>query len=303
MGTRDTAVARALAAFDGGGFRDRLAALVAIPSTSQDPNHAADVRRYLEDAIRPWLERMGFAVAIHPNPEEGFGPILTAERLEDPSRPTILTYGHGDTVRGLENQWRPDLDPWRLHEDGDRWYGRGTADNKGQHALNLTALEAVLAERGDRLGFNLKLVLETGEERGSVGLRKFVAANRDQLAADVLIGSDGPRVAPEVPTIATGTRGPFHFDLVENLRLGQLHRARHDRRPAGESRECRGAERTRTLPDPIHRRFRSGRIRRGTAPTPGRGRVRHSANRKCRYPHAGKPHRSGASLGALGGCQ
>jgi acetylornithine deacetylase/succinyl-diaminopimelate desuccinylase-like protein len=223
MGTRDEAITRALAVFDGGEFRDRLAALVAIPSISQDPGHEADVRRYLEQDIRPWLERMGFAVAIHPNPVEGFGPILTAERMEDASCPTILTYGHGDTVRGLEHQWRCDLEPWRLHEDGDRWFGRGTADNKGQHALNLLALEAVLAERGGHLGFNLKLVLETCEERGSIGLREFVGVNRQRLAADVLIGSDGPRVAPEVPTIATGTRGTFHFDLVVDLRPGGVH--------------------------------------------------------------------------------
>jgi acetylornithine deacetylase/succinyl-diaminopimelate desuccinylase-like protein len=223
MSTRERAVARALAAFDGDSFRNRLAALVAIPSTSQDPNHEADVRRYLEDGIRPWLQQMGFTVAIHRNPDERFGPILTAERMENPLRPTILTYGHGDTVRGLEGQWRRDLDPWRLQQDGNRWYGRGTADNKGQHALNLTALDAVLAERGGHLGFNLKLVLETCEERGSVGLREFVAAHRAQLAADVLIGSDGPRVAPDVPTIATGTRGTFHFDLVVDLRPGGVH--------------------------------------------------------------------------------
>jgi acetylornithine deacetylase/succinyl-diaminopimelate desuccinylase-like protein len=130
-------------------------------------------------------------------------------------------------VRGLEDQWRPGLDPWRLTEEGDRqggrWYGRGSADNKGQHALNLSALEAVLAERDGKLGFNLKLVLETCEERGSVGLRDFVAAHRDLLKADVLIGSDGPRVMPDVPTIATGTRGTFHFDLVVDLRPGGVH--------------------------------------------------------------------------------
>ena len=106
MASREGAVARALAFFDSHGFRDRLADLVAIPSTSQDPGHEADVQRYLDAAIRPWLERLGFSVAIHANPRDGFGPILTAERLEDPARPTILTYGHGDTVRGLEDQWR-----------------------------------------------------------------------------------------------------------------------------------------------------------------------------------------------------
>jgi acetylornithine deacetylase/succinyl-diaminopimelate desuccinylase-like protein len=223
MGTREGAIARALQIFDGGGFRDRLTQLVAIPSTSQDPAHLPSVRRYLAGAIQPWLERLGFTVAIHPNPCQGFGPILTAEQIEDRALPTILTYGHGDTVLGLEDQWSPGLDPWTLTERDGLWYGRGTADNKGQHAVNLSALEAVLAERGGRLGFNVKLVLETSEERGSTGLREFVAANRDRLAADVLIASDGPRVAPEIPTIATGTRGTYHFDLVVDLRPGGVH--------------------------------------------------------------------------------
>ena len=89
--------------------------------------------------------------------------------------------------------------------------------------MNLSALEAVLAERGGKLGFNLRMVLETCEERGSIGLREFVAAHADALRADVLIASDGPRVTPEMPTIATGTRGTFHFDLVVNLRPGGVH--------------------------------------------------------------------------------
>ncbi|MBV9735924.1 MAG: M20/M25/M40 family metallo-hydrolase [Acidisphaera sp.] len=222
MSTREGAIARARAFFDGGGFRDRLAALVAIPSTSQDPAHAAELDRYLGEAMRPWLERLGFTVAIHPNPRAGFGPILLAERIEAPGRPTVLAYGHGDTVRGLDEQWHAGLSPWRLVEQAGRWYGRGTADNKGQHALNLAALEAVLEER-PRLGCNLKLVLETAEERGSPGLREFVAAHAASLAADVLIGSDGPRVMPDVPTIATGTRGTFHFDLLVSLRSGGVH--------------------------------------------------------------------------------
>ena len=223
MASRDSALVRAMDVFDSNRFRERLAGLVTIPSTSQDPGHQADVQRYLSDAIQPWLEAMGFSVEIHPNPRYGFGPILFAERLEGPDGPTILTYGHGDTVRGLDDQWRAGLSPWTLTEEDDHWYGRGTADNKGQHALNLTALEAVLAERGGRLGFNLKLILETSEERGSIGLREFVAREADRLAADVLIASDGPRVMPDVPTIATGTRGIYHFDLVVDLRPGGVH--------------------------------------------------------------------------------
>ncbi|MCK8786942.1 M20/M25/M40 family metallo-hydrolase [Roseomonas sp. NAR14] len=226
MASRDGALARAARHFDDrseGGFRALLARLVAIPSTSQEAAHAPDLDRYLRTGIAPWIERLGFAWRIHPNPVDGLGPILTAERIEAPGAPTVLLYGHGDTVRGLDEQWRAGLSPWRLTEEGDRLYGRGTADNKGQHALNLAALEAVLAERGGRLGANVKLVIETAEERGSGGLREFVAANRDLLAADALIASDGPRVSPAVPTITTGSRGTYHFDLAVRLRAGGVH--------------------------------------------------------------------------------
>ena len=223
MATRQGALDRAAAAFDDGSFKALLTELVAIPSTSQEAGAEDALRHYLTHAITPWVERLGFTAALHPNPLDGFGPILTATRVEDPALPTVLLYGHGDTVRGLPEQWRAGLEPWTLTEEGDRWYGRGTADNKGQHALNLAALEAVIAERGGKLGFNVKLVLETAEERGSKGLKDFVAANAALLSADVLIASDGPRVEPGTPTIAVGTRGTFHFDLVVKLRDGGVH--------------------------------------------------------------------------------
>jgi acetylornithine deacetylase/succinyl-diaminopimelate desuccinylase-like protein len=220
--TRDAALAQAAADFDANKFRDRLAALVAIPSTSQDPEHRPDVQRYLGAAIEPWLKSLGFTVEIHPNPIEGSGPILVGTRIEDPALPTILTYGHGDTVRGLEDQWDAGLNPWVLTEVGDLWYGRGTADNKGQHATVITALETVLKIRG-KLGFNIKMLLEMSEERGSIGLRQFVQQNAALLAADALIASDGPRVTPTTPTITSGSRGAYRFDLVMRERPGGVH--------------------------------------------------------------------------------
>ena len=221
MGSRQGAIDRALAFFDDGGFEDRLARLVAIRSTSQDPAHAAELPRYLNEGMAPLLDRLGFTHTIHGNPEGG-GPILLAERIEGPG-PTVITYGHGDTVRGLEDQWRQGLDPWVLTREGDRWYGRGSADNKGQHAINLSALEHVIAERGGTLGYNVKLIIETGEESGSKGLSEIVAANRERLAADILLASDGPRSAATVPTLSTGTRGSFHFDLKLDVRPGGVH--------------------------------------------------------------------------------
>jgi acetylornithine deacetylase/succinyl-diaminopimelate desuccinylase-like protein len=134
----------------------------------------------------------------------------------------VLSYGHGDVIRGQESQWRAGLSPWTLVRDGDRIYGRGSADNKGQHTINQLALRAVLGVRG-RLGFNLKVLIETGEEVGSPGLRELCAAQRERLRADVLIASDGPRLSPQRPTIFLGSRGALNFDLVVELREGAHH--------------------------------------------------------------------------------
>ena len=89
----------------------------------------------------------------------------------------MLGYGHGDVIRGLDAEWDEGLSPWTMTDRGDRWYGRGVVDNKGQHAINLDALEAVLETRG-RLGFNAKYLIEMGEEVGSPGLRESAQISR-----------------------------------------------------------------------------------------------------------------------------
>ena len=106
--------------------------------------------------------------------------------------------------------------------DGDRWYGRGTADNKGQHSINVAALGQVLALRG-RLGFNVKWLIETGEETGSPGLRDVCKSERAALAADLFLASDGPRLAAGKPTLFLGSRGAFNFNLTVDLREGGHH--------------------------------------------------------------------------------
>ncbi len=134
----------------------------------------------------------------------------------------MFTYGHGDVVRGQDEQWSGGRSPWQLERAGDRWYGRGTADNKGQHTVNLAALGAVLEARG-HLGYNVVYLMETGEETGSPGLREFCDAKRQALTADFLLASDGPRLLPDTPTVFMGTRGALNFDLSVELRDGGHH--------------------------------------------------------------------------------
>src|SRR5579862_8197438 len=175
--TRAAAIAAAESYFDDGGFAADLARRVAIPTESQVEDRAPALRAYLGDEIAPTLARLGFVSQVFDNPVRG-GPILIAERREADAATTVFGYGHGDVIRGLEPQWREGLSPWELTQRGDRLYGRGTADNKGQHSINMAAMETVLKTRG-RLGFNAILLLETGEEIGSPGLREIC---RDEKA-------------------------------------------------------------------------------------------------------------------------
>ena len=181
-----------------------------MPSESQEPRGQPYLAAYLTEHLRPKLEHMGFVCQVLVNPAPG-GPLLLAERIEDPDLPTVLIYGHGDVVRGLEHGWQRGPSPWQLTERDGRIYGRGVADNKGQHAINLAALAIVLAERG-RLGFNAKVLIETSEETGSPGLREICESHQAELAADLLLASDGPRLAPDRPTIFLGSRGALNFD-------------------------------------------------------------------------------------------
>jgi acetylornithine deacetylase/succinyl-diaminopimelate desuccinylase-like protein len=219
--SRSNAIAEAHAYFDDGRFLADLGRRVAIPSSSQEPERADALRAYLADEIVPALTRLGFACRVV---ENSLGPpVLSAARIENPDYVTALVYGHGDTVRGLDDLWRPGLSPWRIAVEGERIYGRGTADNKGQHTINIAGLAAVLAERG-ALGFNCKFLIEMGEEVGSAGLREVCEQHRSDLfKADVLIGSDGPRNAPTEPTIFLGARGTSPFELIVDLREGAHH--------------------------------------------------------------------------------
>jgi acetylornithine deacetylase/succinyl-diaminopimelate desuccinylase-like protein len=221
-GTREGAIAHAAQYFDNGDFTSGLARLVASPTQSQLPDAHGALAAYFESTIGPDLDALGFTCALLDNPEPGAGPVLVARRHEDDDLPTVLIYGHGDVVVGQDDRWQSDLEPWTLSVRDGRLYGRGTADNKGQHWTNIGGLRSVITERG-ALGFNCTLLLESDEEMGSRGLREFCEAHRDLLHADVLIASDGPRLDPARATIVLGSRGLVNFELGLKLREGAHH--------------------------------------------------------------------------------
>ncbi|QPC44364.1 M20 family metallopeptidase [Kaustia mangrovi] len=222
--TRKDAMERARAWYDDDteGYFPTLARHVAIPTESQEPSRLPELYRYHAEETRPAFEAMGFEVEVYDNPVEGQGPVMLASRIEDPSLPTVLGYGHGDVVRGQEDRWTKGEGPWVLARDGDKVYGRGTADNKGQLVTHMGAYKAVLETRGS-LGFNAKFMIETGEENGSQGLKQLVAENREAFAADALFASDGPRADRNRANLTLGSRGALNFELSVNLREGAHH--------------------------------------------------------------------------------
>jgi acetylornithine deacetylase/succinyl-diaminopimelate desuccinylase-like protein len=220
--SRADAIANARQHLRSGAFLGDLDRRVAYPTESQNPGRGDALRGYLTDELQPALSALDFSCRLIESPT-GKGPYLIAEYHENAAAPTVLTYGHGDVVDGMVGEWRDNLDPWRTTTVGERVYGRGTADNKGQHSINMAALAAVREARGGKLGFNAKFIVETGEEIGSPDLRQVCEALRDDLKADLFLASDGPRLSADRPTIFLGCRGGIRIQLDVNLREGSHH--------------------------------------------------------------------------------
>ena len=219
--SRSEAISQARSQFDSGEFRQTLARRVALPTESQNPARAEVLTDYLETEMKPAFEAMGFQCRLMTHPL-GKAPFLFAQRIEDPALPTVFGYGHGDVIRGLDKEWHEGLSPWSLTERDGRWYGRGIADNKGQHSVNMQALANVLKVRG-KLGFNAKYLIEMGEEVVSPGLRELCAENTELFKADLMLASDGPRLSAQRPTVFLGSRGCLNIDMTIESRAGAHH--------------------------------------------------------------------------------
>ena len=220
MTFKEKAVQHATQYFDKGYFKKDLAELISVKTESQ--NNECNLENYYDQNIIPMLVKMGFKCRVMENPLSKANIILFAERIENADFNTILTYGHGDVVLGQDSCWDNGLSPYKLIEKDNRYYGRGTADNKGQHLINIKALNSLLSVQ-KKLGFNFKILFEMGEEIGSPGLKAFCQQNKELLKADVFIASDGPRISQKIPTIFTGSRGGINFDLSVNLRDNAHH--------------------------------------------------------------------------------
>ncbi|NUL60060.1 M20/M25/M40 family metallo-hydrolase [Brevibacterium luteolum] len=204
---------------------------ISLRTESQAPHCRQANDAYLRD-IASQLQPLGFTTETCANPASADHPLLIATRRGSAASPTVLLYGHGDVQFAHSEQWATGLNPWQLTVVGERVYGRGTADNKGQHTINFVTLEAALASRAAeqqttpaaaRLGFNITVLMETAEEVGSLGLDAFASTHAGKLRADLFLGSDGPRFTAAAPTIFLGSRGSLNIRLTCTERAGAHH--------------------------------------------------------------------------------
>ena len=222
MASLDQALENSQNWFANGEFFNKLSSLVNIVTDSRNALSVEGLISYYTDGLSDILAELGLHTEIIDNPIKDRPPFLIGTRIESSELNTILLYGHGDTVPLQEGQWFEKIIPNELKIIDDKIYGRGVADNKGQHLINLLALLSVLKIR-KKLGFNLKIVFEMGEEIGSPGLFDLCEHYKDYFESDVLIASDGPRVAVDVPTVFLGSRGAINFELEVKYREGAHH--------------------------------------------------------------------------------
>jgi acetylornithine deacetylase/succinyl-diaminopimelate desuccinylase-like protein len=199
-------------------YLEGLKTFLRIPSISTLSEHKPDIQRAAE-FVRNELERAGLQQA---QLIEGQGnPLVYAEWLGAPGKPTVLFYGHYDVQP-------PDpLDEWKtppFEPDirNNNIYARGSADDKGQTYILIKAVEGLLQQHG-RLPINVKFLIEGEEEMGGEHIEAYVASKPARIKADAAVICDTEMFAPELPTICVGLRGIIYGELVVEGANHDLH--------------------------------------------------------------------------------
>src|SRR5450755_4012569 len=176
-------------------FLNELLELLRIPSVSAKSENKNDMVKCAEAMKVRLLEAGVDKAEIYTT--EGH-PVLYAEKIIDPTKPTILIYGHYDVqpAEPLELWHSGPFEP--VIKDG-KVYARGSADDKGQFFMHVKALETMV--KTNTMSTNIKFLIEGEEEVGSPNLGKFVEQNKELLKADVILISDSSMLSMENPSL------------------------------------------------------------------------------------------------------
>jgi len=198
-------------------FLDEMLELLRVPSISAKSEHKEDMRRCAELVRQRLLDSGADRAQIL---ETAGHPVVFGEKIIDPSKPTVLVYGHYDVQppEPLELWHSGPFDP--VIKDG-KVYARGSADDKGQFYMHVKAMETMV--KTNSMETNIKFLIEGEEEVGSPNLGKFVAENRELLKADVILISDSALLSMETPTLDVGMRGLAYIQVEVTGANRDLH--------------------------------------------------------------------------------
>jgi acetylornithine deacetylase/succinyl-diaminopimelate desuccinylase-like protein len=187
-------------------YESALEKIVEIPSVSVDPHHASDVRRAAEVAAS-MLESAGAKAKFY---ETKGHPIVHGRFDRGPSYPTITVYNHLDVQPADGPDWK--TQPFDFVRDGERYFGRGTTDDKGPA---ITALYGARYAVSQGAPVNIHFLWELEEEIGSPNFETTIRANAKELATDSVVVSDTVWVSRSRPAAPAGLRGlqGLRFDL------------------------------------------------------------------------------------------
>lgn len=198
-------------------FLDEMLELLRIPSVSAKSEHKDDMRKCAELVKQRLLDSGADKAEVM---ETAGHPVVYGEKIVDPSKPTVLVYGHYDVqpAEPLELWHSGPFEP--VIKDG-KVYARGSADDKGQFYMHVKAMETMV--KTDSLTTNIKFLIEGEEEVGSPNLGAFVAQHKDLLKADVILISDSAMLSMENPSLDVGVRGLSYIEVEVTGANRDLH--------------------------------------------------------------------------------
>jgi len=188
-------------------FLEELLELLRIPSVSARSEHKDDMLRCAQAVQQKLLEAGADKAEVYTT--EGH-PVVYGAKIIDPSKPTVLVYGHYDVQPPdpLELWHSGPFDP--VIKDG-KIFARGACDDKGQVFMHVKALETLT--RTNTLPLNIKFIIEGEEEVGSPNLATFVKQNKELLKADVILISDTSMLSLQTPSMDVGVRGLSYIEV------------------------------------------------------------------------------------------
>ena len=188
-------------------FLSEMMDLLRIPSVSAKKEHKDDMSKCAEAVKKSLLDAGADKAEVMLT--EGF-PVVFAEKIIDPDKPTVLVYGHYD-VQPIEPLALWESGPFEPVIKDGKVYARGSADDKGQFFMHIKALETMI--KTNTMCTNIKFLIEGEEEIGSPNLGKFVAEHRDILKADVILISDSAMISLQTPSLDIGVRGLSYIEV------------------------------------------------------------------------------------------